>query len=81
MPVEQGREEIEAIQRAVNGQEEGAGAGEGEGRGESRGKMEVHVMDGIGHVLVKEMVPMVADWVWKWALEKHVEVDQEKARI
>jgi hypothetical protein len=30
--------------------------------------MEVRVIDGIGHVLVPELVGMVADWVWRWAV-------------
>ena len=30
--------------------------------------MEVKVLEGVGHVLVPDMIPMVADWVWRWAL-------------
>ena len=63
VPYEQGREEIEAIRDHVNGSRDGKDEGQGDG-----GVMEVKVLKGAGHVLVPDMIPMVADWVWRWAL-------------
>lgn len=53
VPFSQGREDIEAIRREVEG---------------SGGNMEVWVKEGAGHVVTGEMVRRVGEWIWRYSL-------------